>query len=151
VIIDVFSYLPTTVHMRYMLNTFATTPDYLYNVFGKTIAQVCGISPEEFQQLKQLPHVHAFAEALAARAGEGYALEKFVQDLERTGVARIVVHGEDDASIPVDHAYRTYEELDCEKELVVFPSGQSGSAHCQQDNLTRANEVIFDWLVARMF
>lgn len=94
-IIDVFSYLPTTVHMRYMLNTFAATPDYLYTVFGKTIAQVCGVSPEEFQRLKQLPDVHAFAGALAARAGEGYPVENFVQDLERMGVASIIVHGED--------------------------------------------------------
>lgn len=66
-IIDVFSYLPTAVHMRYMLNTFAATPDYLYTVFGKTIAQVSGVSPEE----------------------------KFVQDLERMGVASIIVRGED--------------------------------------------------------
>lgn len=59
----------------------------------------------------------------------------------------LVVHGEDDLNIPVSHAYRTYDELQCDKELIIFPSGESGSAHCQQDNLTRANEVIFDWLV----
>jgi pimeloyl-ACP methyl ester carboxylesterase len=59
----------------------------------------------------------------------------------------LVVHGEDDASVPVDHAHRTYNELDCEKELVIFRAGESGSAHCQQDNLTRANEVIFDWVL----
>ena len=62
----------------------------------------------------------------------------------------LVVHGEDDASVPVDHAYRTYDGLACEKELVIFPSGESGSAHCQQDNLARANEVIFDWLADRV-
>ena len=108
-IIDVFSYLPTMVHMQYMLKTFATTPDYLYNVFGKSIAQFCGVSADQFQQLKQLPSVHDFVEALSARAGERYPLEKFVEDLDRMGVARVIVHGEDNettlglAPIPNDY------------------------------------------------
>jgi len=66
--------------------------------------------------------------------------------LGRISCPTLVVHGEDDANIPVEHAYRTFAELECPKELVIFPSGASGSAHCQQDNLSRANEVIFDWL-----
>lgn len=58
----------------------------------------------------------------------------------------LVVHGEDDRSVPVEHAHRTYSELECEKSLKIFPSGRSGSAHCQQDNLALANDAIFDWL-----
>jgi pimeloyl-ACP methyl ester carboxylesterase len=57
----------------------------------------------------------------------------------------LVVHGEDDRSVPISHAHRTYAELLARKQLVVFPSGTAGAAHCQQDNLTRANEIIWDW------
>lgn len=59
----------------------------------------------------------------------------------------LIVHGEDDRSVPVWHARRTYDELTCERELVLFPAGETGAAHCQQDNLTRANEVIWDWVL----
>ena len=70
--------------------------------------------------------------------------------LHQVSTPTLVVHGEDDRSVKVEHAHRTYEELGCDKELMLFPSGSSGSAHCQQDNLTKANELIFDWLLDRV-
>jgi alpha-beta hydrolase superfamily lysophospholipase len=85
-----------------------------------------------------VPDIQAAREAMKEFTLEGV--------LGRIHCSTLVVHGEDDANIPVEHAYRTYDELECPKDLMIFRSGESGSAHCQQDNLSRANEVIFDWL-----
>lgn len=65
--------------------------------------------------------------------------------LDRVTCPTLIVHGEDDRSVPISHAHRTYAELQTQKQLVIFPTGTAGSAHCQQDNLTRANEIIWDW------
>lgn len=70
--------------------------------------------------------------------------------LGRIRCPTLVVHGEEDQSIPVEHAYRTFDELTCPKRLKIYRAGESGSAHCQQDNLTVANAFIFDWLADTM-
>ncbi|MBS1861401.1 MAG: prolyl oligopeptidase family serine peptidase [Actinobacteria bacterium] len=70
--------------------------------------------------------------------------------LDQVRCPTLVIHGEDDRSVPVSHAQRTYDELTCEKELMLIPSGTPGSAHCQQDDLSMANELIFDWVLDRL-
>lgn len=69
------------------------------------------------------------------------------------GVARqircpmLILHGQDDAQIPVQHAYRLYEECGSpHKELKVFTEEEGGSAHCQNDNRLLAHAYIADWL-----
>jgi pimeloyl-ACP methyl ester carboxylesterase len=56
-----------------------------------------------------------------------------------------IVHGEDDRNVPVNHAYRVYNDLKCPRVLKVVPKSSSGSSHCQLDNITETYEM-FDWL-----
>jgi fermentation-respiration switch protein FrsA (DUF1100 family) len=59
----------------------------------------------------------------------------------------LVLHGEADSQIPVEDAQRVYETArSTTKTLRVFPTGESGSAHCQNDNRILAHEEIGDWL-----
>lgn len=60
----------------------------------------------------------------------------------------LVVHGEDDAQIFVEDAYKVYEESGSPmKELKVFIAAETGAAHCQNDNRVLAHDYIGDWLV----
>ncbi len=60
----------------------------------------------------------------------------------------LVLHGEKDAQIFVEDAYRVYEEAGSpQKELKIFTEEETGAAHCQNDNRVLAHEYIGDWLV----
>ncbi|HZG84046.1 alpha/beta hydrolase family protein [Paenibacillus sp.] len=64
---------------------------------------------------------------------------------ENIKVPTYIVHGEDDRQVPVDHAYRVYNDLVCPRTLVVVPVSSSGSSHCQVDNVTKTYPM-YDWL-----
>ena len=60
----------------------------------------------------------------------------------------LVLHGEKDAQIFVEDAYRVYESAGSpQKELKIFTEAETGSAHCQNDNRVLAHDYIGDWLV----
>jgi alpha-beta hydrolase superfamily lysophospholipase len=60
----------------------------------------------------------------------------------------LVLHGQDDAQIAVDDAYRLYDAAGAaQKELKVFTAEEGGAAHCQNDNRQLAHDYIGDWLV----
>jgi len=56
-----------------------------------------------------------------------------------------VLHGEDDRQVPVEDAYKTYNELSGPRWLKVVPTSSPGSAHCQADNFTESYS-LFDWM-----
>ncbi len=59
----------------------------------------------------------------------------------------LVTHGEQDAQIPVEQAYRLYEAAGSpQKELKIFTAAEGGSAHCQNDNRLLAYAYVGDWL-----
>lgn len=68
--------------------------------------------------------------------------------VEKIRCPTLVLAAEDDGSqLHLEHTKRLYDELTCPKQLKIFTREEGGSAHCQQDHLTLANEVIGDWLV----
>ncbi|HLG71990.1 MAG TPA: prolyl oligopeptidase family serine peptidase [Chloroflexota bacterium] len=59
----------------------------------------------------------------------------------------LVLHGEKDAQLPLEDAYKLYEAAGSAlKELKVFTEEEGGSFHCQNDNRLLAHEYIGDWL-----
>lgn len=59
----------------------------------------------------------------------------------------LILHGAADSQIPVEDAERLYAvAASADKTLRVFERGESGSAHCQNDNRVLAHEEIGDWL-----
>jgi dienelactone hydrolase len=72
--------------------------------------------------------------------------------LDRIRVPFLVTHGESDRQIPLDDAYRTFEQLTAspDKELKIFTAAEGGAAHCQNDNRLLAHEYIGDWLADRL-
>lgn len=62
----------------------------------------------------------------------------------------LVVHGEDDALVPVAHARRTLDELGGQKESLIFASGTPGADHCQYTNFPEAVSGWADWMTERL-
>ena len=60
-----------------------------------------------------------------------------------------ISHGGDDRQVPVEHAYKVYEALTCEKYLNVVPADSTGSAHCHVDNFAKAYPML-DWLQEKL-
>jgi fermentation-respiration switch protein FrsA (DUF1100 family) len=60
----------------------------------------------------------------------------------------LVLHGQDDAQLGVEEAYKLYEAAGSSvKELRVFTAAETGAMHCQNDNRVLAHDYIGDWLV----
>jgi dienelactone hydrolase len=66
--------------------------------------------------------------------------------LDRIAMPTYVVHGAEDVQLPLWHAERVYAELTCPKTLRVFTADETGSAHCQLDNLSQAHRSLLDWV-----
>jgi fermentation-respiration switch protein FrsA (DUF1100 family) len=59
----------------------------------------------------------------------------------------LVLHGEQDAQLPLEEAYKLYEAAGSPaKELKVFTEAETGAMHCQNDNRILAHDYIADWL-----
>ncbi len=58
----------------------------------------------------------------------------------------LILHGEEDALVPVAQAVQAFDGLRCDRTLRVFHRNEPGSLHCQFDSLTAAHSVMFDWL-----
>ncbi|MBD5787617.1 alpha/beta fold hydrolase [Cellulosimicrobium terreum] len=72
--------------------------------------------------------------------------------LDRIEVPFLVTHGQHDKQIPLDYAYRTYDQLTSspDRELVVFTDRTGGTAHSSVDNGSVATDVISDWVAERL-
>lgn len=59
----------------------------------------------------------------------------------------LLLAGEGEAPVTLQIARECYEQMPHpKKKLVIFTKEQGGEAHCQVNNLTLPNGVIFDWL-----
>lgn len=66
---------------------------------------------------------------------------------ERIRCPLLILHGEDDAQIPVADARRLYDVAGSDvKELKVFTADEGGATHCQNDNRQLAHDHIADWI-----
>jgi len=66
---------------------------------------------------------------------------------DRISSPLLILHGGSDSQIPVADAERLQQAAaSTDKTLHIFPAGESGSAHCQNDNRVLAHEEIADWL-----
>ena len=57
---------------------------------------------------------------------------------EKISMPTFILHGEDDRQNFVENAYKLNAALTCEKIMQIIPKEESGSAHCQIDNFTKA-------------
>ena len=96
------------------------------------------------------PPSHAMF-VMGASSAEDLAVKLAPWKLE--GVAQriacpfLVLHGEQDAQLPVGEAYQLYEAAgSANKELKVFTEAETGAMHCQNDNRILAHDYIADWL-----
>lgn len=83
------------------------------------------------------------------------AREKYQQFTLEGVVGRVrcpmlVIHGERDHLVPVEHAHRTYAEATCPKELVIYKESEAGAVHCQYDSFPETIPLIADWLCDRL-
>ncbi|MFD0359928.1 alpha/beta hydrolase family protein [Nocardia sp. GCM10030253] len=62
----------------------------------------------------------------------------------------LIVHGADDALVPVEQAHKLHDAIQAPKALHIVPSGQPGSAHCQADYIPAAWEVMIPWLLDQL-
>lgn len=69
--------------------------------------------------------------------------------LDKIKAPTFIVHGEDDRQNFVSHAYRVYEGLTCEKEMIIVPKESTGSSHCSVDNFTKVYPML-DWLAGKL-
>lgn len=76
-----------------------------------------------------------------------YSLEGVV---DKITCPMLMVHGEDDHLVPVDHAHRAFAEATCPKELVIYKSGEAGSVHCAYDSFPETMPLMFDWMSDRL-
>ncbi len=60
----------------------------------------------------------------------------------------LVLHGENDRSVPVWAAQRTYDACinSPRRELKIFTQEEGGVEHCQIDNVTVATDYIHAWV-----
>ncbi|WP_157129104.1 alpha/beta hydrolase family protein [Nocardia amamiensis] len=62
----------------------------------------------------------------------------------------LIMHGADDALVPVSQAQQLYDAVQAPKALHIVPSGRPGSAHCQADHIPAALEVMIPWLLDQL-
>jgi fermentation-respiration switch protein FrsA (DUF1100 family) len=60
-----------------------------------------------------------------------------------------ILHGEDDRQAPAWTAEKTYRAAarSVRRDLMIIPSGEPGSEHCQIDALSVAVEALHDWVL----
>ncbi len=100
------------------------------------------------------PHAHAFHVMGATDTADLRAkLEPFkLEDVaHQIKVPFLTLHGELDAQIPVEQAYKLHEAISSEdKTLMIFTKETGGTAHCQNDNRILAIRAVGDWLYDRL-
>ena len=70
--------------------------------------------------------------------------------VDRIRCPMLMVHGEDDHLVPVEHAHRAFAEATCPKELVIYRSGEPGSVHCAYDSFPQTMPMMFDWMADQL-
>ena len=80
----------------------------------------------------------------------GYDLKKAapIEVVGSSTTPTIFIHGDKDAMIPVDMAYKLYDAASCEKELLIVKG--AGHAQCKDKNPTKYVDTIFLFLANYM-
>lgn len=71
--------------------------------------------------------------------------------VEHIEVPFLIVHGANDRQIPVEYAYRSYEQAirSPRPELKIFTDREGGVEHCSADNMEPVRSFIVDWISDR--
>lgn len=119
---------------------------YLQSQVSKGKISVDDPSSAPYSQALKVFGVDSMDDAL--ELAEDFRLENVMGDLT---CSLLVVHGESDRQVPVEHARLTVDRAASrDKELLIIPSGTPGEEHCQWDNIVRAQHPIFDWMAVRL-
>ena len=71
--------------------------------------------------------------------------------VERLTCPLLVMHGENDRQVPLEHARSTYENAgSADKTLKIFTRDEGGAEHCQIDNRAIAADYVADWFASRL-
>ncbi len=75
---------------------------------------------------------------------EGFRLDGVAQ---KVTCPFLLLHGAEDAQVSMAEAQKLYDAIGSkDKTFRVFHAEEGGAQHCQRDYLTRAVDVIADWL-----
>jgi len=110
----------------------------VFGAFYKVEEDTLARSPRHWQWL-----VGASSIEEARTTYSKYTLQGVV---DKVTCPMLILHGEYDHLVPVEHAHRTYAEATCPKELVIYKTGEPGSVHCQYDSFPETMPRMFDWL-----
>lgn len=68
--------------------------------------------------------------------------------VERITAPFLVVHGENDRQIPVEYAYRSYEQASnsVKRDLRIFTPDEGGAEHVGLDHLPYVSQFVADWV-----
>ena len=71
--------------------------------------------------------------------------------VERICVPFLVTHGANDRQIPIEYAYRSYEQAvnSPDRELKIFTAREGGVEHVSADNMEPVQNYIADWVAER--
>jgi len=78
---------------------------------------------------------------------EGFTLENGVA--EKISMPTFIMHGGGDKQNFVEHAITLEKHLTCEHEMKIVPEGESGSQHCQVDNMMPTLDM-YDWIADKI-
>jgi naringenin degradation protein FdeB len=71
--------------------------------------------------------------------------------VEKITCPLLVMHGESDRQVPVQHAIDTYETATTsDKTLKIFSKDEGGVEHCQIDNRAIAADYLADWFAEKL-
>lgn len=71
--------------------------------------------------------------------------------VEKITCPLLVMHGENDRQVPVQHAIDTYERATTsDKTLKIFTKDEGGVEHCQIDNRAIASDYLSDWFAEKL-
>lgn len=114
-----------------------------------------GVPPRESLPSASQARAGQFKQAFAV--GTDDELWAQLADLNLEGVgARVkcpvlILHAQNDVQIPVEHAQVFFDEIGApDKELIIYPPGEPGCAHCQLDSLPIAQFDMANWLEDRL-
>jgi esterase/lipase len=86
--------------------------------------------------------VETYDEAL--KKIEGFRLDGVAQKVK---CPFLLMHGAEDAQVSNEDAQKLYDAIGSkDKTMRVFTADEGGAQHCQRDYVTRAIDVLADWL-----
>ena len=102
------------------------------------------------KQLKDWFHIPGFplvdGASLMLQMRGGYSLKEAsaLEAVKKSSIPLLIIHGEEDAFVPVEMAYELYDAADCEKEILIV----EGAGHAQApDKAPKAYyETVFSFL-----